>query len=321
MHRVMSLAIAALIITSHAGYAEASDALPPGVQALLAPQDTVLAYREGNPLGPDAQGAAMIVRHGSTDPSKGNSCDLWVVRATDSSYVITARNGQVVDCRYNEAARNAGRMELARNLTVTPNSITYFNELPRGGTTYGFAWDSTKRTWHLQHVEATWVENGETGVVVYRSVIAYPATLPWLAFDAFSPKTVANMVRTHRTVVEDPAGSKGTEQGKTPALRPSYDRCLEASGGVTIAVNNCIGNEYDFQDERLNAAYKALRATMTDVQRKSLRDDERAWIADRDKGCAPPADGGTANMLGANECRMNRTADRAAELEAQRNHP
>ena len=108
---------------------------------------------------------------------------------------------------------------------------------------------------------------------------------------------------------------------KDPSLRPSYDQCLDESEGVTFAINNCIGTEYDFQDGRLNTAYKALRATMSDAQRKVLRDEERAWIADRDKACAPPSDGGTAHMLGANECRLNRTASRAAELEEQLTRP
>jgi uncharacterized protein YecT (DUF1311 family) len=108
---------------------------------------------------------------------------------------------------------------------------------------------------------------------------------------------------------------------KPPPVRASYDQCLDKSEGVTIAINNCIGTEYDFQDARLNTAYKALRATMSAEQRNALRDEERAWISDRDKTCAPPADGGTADMLGANECRMTRTAFRAAELEERRTQP
>lgn len=112
-----------------------------------------------------------------------------------------------------------------------------------------------------------------------------------------------------------------TEADKTPPLRPGYDQCLKASEGVTLALNNCIGSEYDFQDKRLNTAYKALRQSLPEQQRVALRTEERAWIADRDKACAPPAGGGTADMLGANECRLDRTAERAAELEARLNHP
>jgi uncharacterized protein YecT (DUF1311 family) len=122
-------------------------------------------------------------------------------------------------------------------------------------------------------------------------------------------------------VTVSPAWALPADADKAPPLRPSYDKCLEASQGVTLALNNCIGSEYDFQDTRLNTAYKALRQSIAETQRVALRDQERAWIADRDKACAPPTDGGTADMLGANECRLNRTAERAAELEAQLQHP
>ena len=115
------------------------------------------------------------------------------------------------------------------------------------------------------------------------------------------------------------AGTAGAQ--KTPPLRPSYDQCLDQTQGVTVAINNCIGSEYDFQDQRLNSAYKALRQSLSEDQRRALRDQERVWIADRDKACAAPPDSGTAAMLSTNECRLNRTALRAAELEAQLIHP
>jgi uncharacterized protein YecT (DUF1311 family) len=112
------------------------------------------------------------------------------------------------------------------------------------------------------------------------------------------------------------AHSQDNTASKT-ALRPSYGQCLDAAQGLTIALNNCIGSEYDFQDKRLNTAYKALRQSLSNAQRSTLRDQELAWITSRDKACAPPADGGTADMLSTNECRLGRTAQRAAELEVQ----
>ena len=84
-------------------------------------------------------------------------------------------------------------------------------------------------------------------------------------------------------VAVSPTWALPADADKAPPLRPSYDKCLEASQGVTLALNNCIGSEYDFQDKRLNTAYKALRQSMTETQRVALRDQERAWIADRDK--------------------------------------
>lgn len=84
-------------------------------------------------------------------------------------------------------------MELAPHLTVAPTSLTYFNELSRGGSTYAFAWDGQKRAWHLHHVEATRVENGVSGIIVSKAVLDYPGTL--------SPKVIRDALRTHRSVV------------------------------------------------------------------------------------------------------------------------
>jgi uncharacterized protein YecT (DUF1311 family) len=100
-------------------------------------------------------------------------------------------------------------------------------------------------------------------------------------------------------------------------LRPSYYTCVNASRGVTLALNNCIGTEHDFQDRRLNTAYQRLRASLSTEQRATLRDEERAWIGQRDKTCAPDGTGGTGSMLDSNQCQLDQTAARAAVLEAR----
>lgn len=105
-----------------------------------------------------------------------------------------------------------------------------------------------------------------------------------------------------------------------PTLRPSFQACVEASKGVTLALNNCISAEHAFQDKRLNAAYQQLRKSLPNAERVTLRDEERAWIAKRDKVCAPGADGGTASLLDANQCQLDETASRAAALEARMGH-
>ncbi|WP_090054035.1 hypothetical protein [Luteibacter sp. 329MFSha] len=203
--RVSALAVTAALALSGvlAPFARAanSDHVPANVQVLMAPADTVLAFIPVNPFGAENAGGALVVRHAEPDPLTGNACELWLLRAIDATYAVTAKNGEVVDCRYNESAKNAGPMALTRNLTVDSTSVTYFNELQRGGTTYAFAWDGQKRAWHLQHVEATTVENGESGVIVSKSVLDYPGTLPWLTVDAFSPKVIRDSLRTHRSVV------------------------------------------------------------------------------------------------------------------------
>lgn len=107
---------------------------------------------------------------------------------------------------------------------------------------------------------------------------------------------------------------------KAQVFRPSFDKCVDGSEGVTLTLNNCIGAEYDFQDKRLNHAYQRLRKSLSGSAKTALRDKERAWIASRDKSCAPDPDGGTSAMLDANQCQLNKTAARAAELEKRATH-
>lgn len=203
--RIPALSIAAgmalACIVAPSAKAATSDVVPANIQALMIPGDTVLAFQPAKPFGADSAGGALVIRHARPDPKTQNACELWLLRATGATYAVSAKNGEVVDCRYNDSAKNAGSMALNQNLTVSPSSFSYFNELQRGGTTYVFAWDGQKRTWHLQHVEATSVENGESGVIVYKSVLDYPATLPLLTIDAFSPKAIREALHTHRAVV------------------------------------------------------------------------------------------------------------------------
>lgn len=120
------------------------------------------------------------------------------------------------------------------------------------------------------------------------------------------------------TIVGSALSQDAATNGAT--LRPSYQTCVEASQGVTLALNDCIGVEHAFQDKRLNAAYQQLRKSLPKSERLRLRDEERAWIAKRDKTCAPEADGGTASLLDANQCQLDETAARAAVLEARMGH-
>jgi uncharacterized protein YecT (DUF1311 family) len=110
------------------------------------------------------------------------------------------------------------------------------------------------------------------------------------------------------------AHAQGVPAGETP-LQPAYYTCVKAARGVTIALNDCIGNEYGFQDMRLNAAYQRLRKRLSPDKQVALRDEERAWIAERDKACAPDDGGGTVSLLDRNQCQLDQTAARASVLE------
>lgn len=83
--------------------------------------------------------------------------------------------------------------------------------------------------------------------------------------------------------------------------------------------------EYQAADKLLNEAYQAARATMTDAQRLTLRDQQREWIKMRDVTCSPERietetkgdiAGGTAMELAIVGCKTRLTSERTKQLSA-----
>jgi uncharacterized protein YecT (DUF1311 family) len=97
----------------------------------------------------------------------------------------------------------------------------------------------------------------------------------------------------------------------------SYAACMDKSGGITSAREDCISEELELQDRRLNNSYKALMTSILQERRADLRDAQRKWIAFRDANCGFYYDpeGGSAARLASMGCVLTFTADRAHELE------
>ncbi len=114
--------------------------------------------------------------------------------------------------------------------------------------------------------------------------------------------------------------SKPSASGTRPdpnGIRPSYGTCADQSDGVTVAMRNCADAEYKYQDDRLNAAYQKLRAKLGKAAAVQLRDEQRAWIGQRDKECEVDKTGGTAELIISDDCAVQATAKRASELETR----
>jgi uncharacterized protein YecT (DUF1311 family) len=92
---------------------------------------------------------------------------------------------------------------------------------------------------------------------------------------------------------------------------------LDKAGGATFPMQDCISEELERQDRRLNGAYEALMGSVPEKRRAQLRDAQRKWIAFRDANCEFYYDpqGGSAARLASNECVVALTAERAHELE------
>ena len=115
---------------------------------------------------------------------------------------------------------------------------------------------------------------------------------------------------------EDAAPVVGPDiQYATAATRESYQKCIDASEGITPKMQDCIAEEYEYQDGRVNAAYTQLMQRLDSDAQERLRDAQRDWIARRDTDCVPGDDPGQAQMLVSADCSMELTAARAAELE------
>ncbi|MBB5209243.1 lysozyme inhibitor LprI family protein [Chiayiivirga flava] len=110
--------------------------------------------------------------------------------------------------------------------------------------------------------------------------------------------------------------SAASVQARDTDYSAAYSACMDASGGVTASMIDCIGNEHALQDAALNAAYAALRAALPAERRTQLQAVQRAWIAYRDANCGFYADpdGGTLARVSATECMLRETAARALEL-------
>jgi uncharacterized protein YecT (DUF1311 family) len=96
-----------------------------------------------------------------------------------------------------------------------------------------------------------------------------------------------------------------------------FSACMDESGGVTVAMLDCIAAETATQDAKLNSAYKKLGEQLTPARKKELLAAQRLWIQYRDANCNFYADpeGGTMAAVSSSDCVMQATASRAKELE------
>jgi uncharacterized protein YecT (DUF1311 family) len=108
-------------------------------------------------------------------------------------------------------------------------------------------------------------------------------------------------------------------------VRPSYDACIQAAQGHMGLKGDCADTEFQFQDARLNKAYRALLASITATEgedaTKDIQAAQRAWLAFYQKDCPAKADrfGSTPGPSTLSTCQMEKTAMRAQELEDWRN--
>jgi uncharacterized protein YecT (DUF1311 family) len=124
-------------------------------------------------------------------------------------------------------------------------------------------------------------------------------------------------------LVAGTAGAAPTITDKQVEARYSaeFNHCMktgDAANGVTSAMLDCVGDEHNRQDARLNEAYRVTMARLSTSQKLDMRESERKWIKFRDDHCQAAAGdeaGGTLGTVMINQCALDETIRRVIWIE------
>lgn len=107
-------------------------------------------------------------------------------------------------------------------------------------------------------------------------------------------------------------------------LSPAFGECIKSSGGVTVAMRDCMAQEHERLDQKLNETWRTTMARMPgDQARSRLRQLQREWIKTRWAECDEQVaqsgmGGGTADLLVYDSCQLEVIARRLSWLETYR---
>lgn len=100
-------------------------------------------------------------------------------------------------------------------------------------------------------------------------------------------------------------------------LRPRYVACVKASDAVTPSLQACGDEELAWQERRMVEAFGKIADGPDGRFKDEVMDEQAAYMLDTKRHCTwNPAEDGQGQMLDAQSCRINRTANRADQLEA-----
>jgi uncharacterized protein YecT (DUF1311 family) len=104
----------------------------------------------------------------------------------------------------------------------------------------------------------------------------------------------------------------------------TYSRCMatgDAAQGITSGMIECTEAERNFQDGKLNQAYKMVMSRLPANRQDGLRLSERNWIKARDANCERQRredGGGSMSHVTWLGCLMDETIKRTISLEHYR---
>ncbi len=131
-----------------------------------------------------------------------------------------------------------------------------------------------------------------------------------------APQQAPEVESTAADAMDDDVSPRRPDDSYRKAnLRPSYDTCVDASGGATPALQACGDEEFAYQRSRLRAAFAKIVEGPDGKEKDALMDAQAAYMDDTDRYCTwNPEEEGQGQMLDAQSCRLNRMANRADEL-------
>jgi hypothetical protein len=142
-----------------------------------------------------------IVRHAEPD-ANGNTCELLILQRAGSEWVVKDSSGTIVDCLYNDVARNA--QDLSDNLAVKAGEITYINQGVRSNVTFRLAFDDRKKMWFLSEATSTSpLEDPKTGnMTVAVGTARYPQDIPLTPIGKIDPESLQKVMDKHRKTID-----------------------------------------------------------------------------------------------------------------------
>lgn len=154
-----------------------------------------------------------------------------------------------------------------------------------------------------------------------------------LAASLLASSAAAQEVRFSPAATDACVAQAVTLEGKRGCLGVSAQQCMGAGSGgsTTIGMMDCLDQEREYWDARLNAAYKAVRAKAraSDAEldnwgssaprtAPALKQMQRAWITYRDTTCEferAQWGGGSGGGPAVLSCLMRLTGEQALYLE------
>lgn len=94
------------------------------------------------------------------------------------------------------------------------------------------------------------------------------------------PSAAVSVAGHMQATAQASLGDSYASEGQTGAhptgesdMRASYQHCIDGAEGVTPDMQDCISEEYAYQDQRLNDAYARLLAVLDSQNEEALRNE------------------------------------------------